>query len=141
MRFTHLAEFSEYAKYQPFKFYLLIFVIACFPVTYAHRQTHVRDDCYPCQRCRPTECVKNARPFFNPHDTALCPCAGQQYHEGHAGCRPGLRIIRKGYTSQRTVRYSLLHNEELFACMDWPRFCRDYLFFPFSISLITSCLR
>ena len=30
MRFTHLAEFSEYAKYQPFKFYLLIFVIACF---------------------------------------------------------------------------------------------------------------
>lgn len=35
MRFTHLAEFSKYAKYQPFKFYLLISVIACFPVTYA----------------------------------------------------------------------------------------------------------
>lgn len=79
---------------------------------------HVRDDCYPCQRCRSTECVEDARPFFNPHDTALCPCAGQQYHEGHAGCRPGLRIIRKGYASQRTVRYSLLHKEELFACMD-----------------------
>ena len=30
MRFTHLAEFSKYAKYQPFKFYLLISVIACF---------------------------------------------------------------------------------------------------------------
>lgn len=39
MRFTHLAEFSEYAKYQPFKFYLLIFVIACFPVTYALKQS------------------------------------------------------------------------------------------------------
>lgn len=76
------------------------------------------------QRCRPAECVEDARPFFNLHDTALCPCAGQQYHEGHAGCRPSLRIIRKGYTSQRTVRYGLLHNEELFACMDWPRFYR-----------------
>lgn len=34
-----MAEFSEYAKYQPFKFYLLIFVIACFPVTYVARHT------------------------------------------------------------------------------------------------------
>ena len=42
MRFTHLAEFSEYAKYQPFKFYLLIFVIACFPVTYARCVTQSR---------------------------------------------------------------------------------------------------
>ena len=42
MRFTHLAEFSEYAKYQPFKFYLLIFVIACFPVTYACGPPHLR---------------------------------------------------------------------------------------------------
>lgn len=80
-------------------------------------------------------------PFFNPQETALYPYAGYQYHKGHAGCRPGLRIIIKGHTSQRTVRYSLLHNEELFACMDWPRFYWDYLFFPFSISLITSCLR
>lgn len=41
MRFTHLAEFSKYAKYQPFKFYLLISVIACFPITYAHRSPHL----------------------------------------------------------------------------------------------------
>jgi len=38
-----LAEFSKYAKYQPFKFYLLISVIACFPVTYAHRKTLIRN--------------------------------------------------------------------------------------------------
>ena len=44
MRFTHLAEFSKYAKYQPFKFYLLISVIACFPVTYACSPTHERHD-------------------------------------------------------------------------------------------------
>ena len=29
-----MAESSKYTKYQPFKFYLLISVIACFPVTY-----------------------------------------------------------------------------------------------------------
>lgn len=58
MRFTHLAEFSEYAKYQPFKFYLLIFVIACFPVTYArgtpllghHRQRRGSSHCHDKRR-------------------------------------------------------------------------------------------
>ena len=35
-----MAEFSKYAKYQPFKFYLLISVIACFPVTYALGHRH-----------------------------------------------------------------------------------------------------
>ena len=39
MRFTHLAEFSEYAKYQPFKFYLLIFVIACLLLMHVARHT------------------------------------------------------------------------------------------------------
>lgn len=135
------AKNRTFAHIQPITFPFLIPSSACFLYSVPHGPAHVRDDCYPCQRCRSTECVEDARPFFNSHDTALCPCAGQQYHEGHAGCCPGLRIIRKGYTSQRTVKYSLLHNEELFACMDWPRFYWDYLFFPFSISLITSCLR
>lgn len=42
MRLTHLAESSKHAKYQPFKFYLLISVIACFPVTYARCTSLIR---------------------------------------------------------------------------------------------------
>ena len=71
MRFTHLAEFSKYPKYQPFKFYLLISVIACFPVTYALRPAHLRDHGDARQPRGHPERVENAGTFVHTYDPAL----------------------------------------------------------------------
>lgn len=70
MRFTHLAEFSEYAKYQPFKFYLLIFVIACFPVTYALRPAYIRDHDADA-RCGSLYRIEAAWPYLRENDTGV----------------------------------------------------------------------
>ena len=83
MRFTHLAEFSKYAKYQPFKFYLLISVIACFPVTYALRQTLVCNLGLPGQRRQSGECGQDAGALQHQNDAALCPGSRQLHPPGH----------------------------------------------------------
>lgn len=69
-----MAEFSKYAKYQPFKFYLLISVIACFPVTYAHRTPHLRHHDNPCQRNPDRSSEQHARPCKYQNDTNIRAC-------------------------------------------------------------------
>jgi len=66
-----LAEFSKYPKYQPFKFYLLISVIACFPVTYAHRKAHVRHDNNPKPGNPDRGCFKTVRTHEYSNDTNI----------------------------------------------------------------------
>ena len=70
MRFTHLAEFSKYAKYQPFKFYLLISVIACFPITYAPGAPLLRH-LHAGPRGLDRERGQDARPLEHQHDASL----------------------------------------------------------------------
>ena len=83
MRFTHLAEFSEYAKYQPFKFYLLIFVIACFPVTYACGPPYICYDRHAGQQRSITGGLCHARTCFHKNDTTLCKSHGQEPEGQH----------------------------------------------------------
>lgn len=83
MRFTHLAEFSKYAKYQLFKFYLLISVIACFPVTYAHRPTYVCYYRHTGQQCSITGSICHAWTRLHKNDTTLCKSYGQKSERQH----------------------------------------------------------
>lgn len=96
MRFTHLAEFSKYAKYQPFKFYLLISVIACFPVTYACGPAHVRRDCLSGKRTSDRNAFQNARTYQFEGYTSLCQNHVQESHGGHEGIKEQAEGLETG---------------------------------------------
>ena len=105
MRFTHLAEFSKYAKYQPFKFYLLISVIACFPVTYARCPTYVCYDRHAGQQRSITGGVCHARTCIHKNDTTLCKSHGQEPEGQHEYSKEqdGVIEINLSYTSHNRL--------------------------------------
>lgn len=93
MRFTHLAEFSEYAKYQPFKFYLLIFVIACFPVTYACGQTYICHNDADARR-RLIHDLEIARAYRREDDAGVCQNHQPKERRGRESREWIVRLIR-----------------------------------------------
>lgn len=102
MRFTHLAEFSEYAKYQPFKFYLLIFVIACFPVTYACGQAYIRDRRAGQQGFNGIRC-ENARAYRHQDNQNIREGFGQDRFRRNERDEKQIRgLIRTGKQSDHT---------------------------------------
>lgn len=92
MRFTHLAEFSEYAKYQPFKFYLLISVIACFPVTYAHQPAYIRHHDADARRGFIYR-LEVARSCRRKNDTGVCQDYQQEEGRGSESCKRFVSLI------------------------------------------------
>lgn len=92
MRFTHLAEFSEYAKYQPFKFYLLIFVIACFPVTYACGPAYIRHHDADARRGFIYR-LEVARSCRRKNDTGVCQDYQQEEGRGSESCKRFVSLI------------------------------------------------